>query len=224
VKQALIYLAESGAAPLPHVPQPLAMVLLDSVVEWGIDIVVLQLNRYDLWEVAPVPRSISGRIRETLSRGIRKLLLAAGNAVAVVILWIRRLHYRSPVLSPALQQALDAVRRESAIGTEQDLILRVSQLFIWLGTHRTVLVQATELIFGAVEEAENVLNMTGEKKKQLAEDLIWRVLGEMGFTSEPGIFAAILHSAIDLLIEMAVHFFNKRGAFQHRCHRAVSEA
>jgi len=222
VKRALMYLFESGSFSLPNVPRSLATLIVDSVVEWAIDVIVLQENGYDLWETTSVSASAPRRFWQMLKRTGRTLVLKLANLAAMVIDWIRNLLHPRPSLSPALKAALDAVDREAAIVKDQNLIVQCSRLFIWIGTHRATLVNATELVFGAVHEAETVLTMTGPEKKALARSLVWGVLKEMGFAPEPGILRSIIDSAIDLLIETAVHFFNKRGAFQHGLDRAAA--
>lgn len=127
-----------------------------------------------------------------------------------------------PTLSPALRAALEAVDREAAIVSEQNLIAQCSRLFIWLGSHRATLVKATELVLGAVQEAETVVAMSGQEKKELANNLIWGVLREVGFVPEPGLVRSIMNSAIDLLIETAVHFFKKHRSFKPGHTRAAA--
>lgn len=215
VKAVLKYLLESGRFSLPKLPQPLARLVLDSVIEWAIDLIVLQANRYDLWEIEPIPRSVRSRLWDAVKRATLAVVMRLANLLARFVDGVQRLLEPKPAISPALSAALAAIEREGAIVGQQDLIVRVSRLFIWVGTHRAELVNVSEVVFGAVEEVEFLLTMTGVEKKQFARDLIWSVLEEMGFAPRSGLLEAVMDSVIDLLIESSVHFFNKRAAFEH---------
>ena len=221
VKRTLLYLLESGRFSIPNVPQPLATLVVDSVAEWAIDVIVLQANSYDLWETSSADAGAANRWWQMLRRAGWTVVLKLANLAALAINWVRDVLRPRPALSPALKAALDAVEREASIVSEQNLIGQCSRLFVWIGSRRATLVNATELVFGAVQEAETVLAMPGPEKKELASSLIWGVLQEMGFMPEPGILQSIIESAIDLLIETAVHFFNKHGAFRHGADQAV---
>lgn len=215
VKQTLAYLIRSGRFSLPQVPQPLGGLLIAEVAGWAIDVVVLQANQYSLWAVEAQQESALSQIWARVKRALSALVIAIGDFLAKIFVWLRELFQSTPSISPALKGALDAVEREGVITREQSIIVSASRLFIWLGTHRTELVQATQIVFGAVQEAETLLTMSGPEKKQFARDLIWCVLEEMGFTPQSGILQAAMDSIIDLLIETSVHFFNKRAKFVH---------
>lgn len=215
VKQAVKYLLRTQHFPLPNLSPALESLLVDYFVDIAIDVIVLQTNSYDLWEVQTTP-SAGRRIWDTIQHKLLTAGMTLANLAARFLLWLRNLLLPQPALSPQLKAALDAIERESEIPREQDLLVDVSRIFIWLGTHRTELVRSTELVFGAVQEAEALLRLTGAEKKRLAHDIIWRVLEDMNFIPRDGLVAALIDSAIDLLIEMSVHFFNKRGAFEHR--------
>jgi hypothetical protein len=216
VKAALKHLLASGRFLAVTVPQPLARLLLDTFVEWAIDVIVLQANRYDLWEVEPINRAWLARFWEHLKRITLAVAIRVANLFARAVEAVQRLVEPKPTLSPALSAALAAIEREGAIVNHEGLVVRVSQLLIWVGTHRTELVQATEIVFGAVEEAEALISLSGAEKKQFARDLIWAVLEEMGFTPRSGLLEALMDSVIDLFIESSVHLFRKRGAFETR--------
>jgi hypothetical protein len=213
VKQTLSYLLRSRKFSLPNVPEPLMALLMDSLVDWGIDIVVLQANQYDLWEDEEVRISFFHKILDALKRVFMTVVVTVANNIAIAILFLRDRLQPRPVISPALRAAVDAILEEGEIPHEVPLVVRVSRLFIWLGTHRAEIIDATELIFGAVQEAETLINMSGPEKKEFARDVIWEVLEEMGLALRGGLAEAIMDSVIDLLIEFAVHAFNKRGAF-----------
>jgi hypothetical protein len=216
VKLAVDYLLRSGRFSMPNVPPAVASFVTDRVVGWAIDMIVLQTNRYGLWETTRVQPSLARRIWDAIQGTILSVGLVLANAAVRMAEWVTRIVHPRPALSPALKAALDAVAREGAIGSEQDLIAEVSRLFIWLGSHREELVQATELVFGAVQEIETLLHLTGAQKKLLAKDVIWDVLEQIGFAPQSGLLEAVVDSGIDLLIEVAVHFFNKGGVFEHR--------
>lgn len=214
VKQAVKYLLNKQKFSLPNLSPALKTLLVDYVVDFAIDVIVLQTNRYDLWEVE-ITASAGRRIWDAIRQKLLTVSMTLANVAARFLLWLRDSLELPPALSPQLKAALDAIQRESEVPREQDLLVDVTRIFIWLGTHRAEMVRSTELVFGAVQEAETLLNLTGPEKKQLAHDIIWRVLEDMNFIPPEGLVAALMDSAIDLLIETSVHFFNKRGAFQH---------
>jgi hypothetical protein len=215
VKQAMKYLLRTRRFSLPNLSPALQTLMVDYVVDVAIDVIVLQTNRYDLWEVETKPSS-GRRIWDAIQQTLLTAGMAVANLAARFLLWLRDLLQVPPALSPQLKAALDAIERESDVECEQDLLVEMSRIFIWLGTHRAELVQSTELVFGAVQEAESLFRLTGPEKKRLAKDMIWRVLEDMNFIQRDGLLGALMDSAIDLLIEVSVHFFHKRGAFEHR--------
>jgi hypothetical protein len=214
VKQAVTYLLRTGRFSLPSLSPAVQTLLVEHVVDVAIDVIVLQTNRYDLWEAESNPAP-GRRVWDALRQWLLKAGMILADLAGRLVGWLRNLLHPQPALSPELKAALDAIERESEIPHEQDLLVDISRIFIWLGTHRAELVRSTELVFGGVQEAESLLELTGAEKKQLAHDAIWRVLEDMNFRPGDGFLYALIDSAIDLLIEMSVHFFNKRGAFEH---------
>jgi hypothetical protein len=213
VKQTLSYLLRARKFSLPNVPEPLAGLLMDSLVDWAIDVVVLQANQYDLWEEEEQRISFFHKFLDAVKRIFMTVVIQVANRLATAIIFLRDRLQPRPVISPALRVAIDAILEEGEISHEEPLVARVSRLFIWLGTHKSEIINATELIFGAVQEAETLINMSGPEKKEFAKNVIWEVLEEMGLALRGGLAEAIMDSVIDLIIEFAVHAFNKRGAF-----------
>lgn len=215
VKKALKEIARSGKFSIPNFPPFMQRLLFDFGIDWIIDMVVLQTNRYGLWEVTPEPRDALhrwfGRAWVWLRDGTVRLFTSVAEVCA-------RIYYRlrpAMGLSPELRAALEAVEREGLIVSEQGLLENISRLIIWIGTHRDSLINSAELVFAAVQEAEMFGSLSGREKKEFAREAIWVVLEDFGFDPRSGLMTALLDAVIDFVIESSVHLFNKRNVFRH---------
>jgi hypothetical protein len=217
VKSAMRYLMQSGKFSLPNVPPALQPIVMDVVLDSVIDVIVLQLNQYDLWESPAADVSPAHIWWERFKSWFLKLFMWIGNTFGKLIAPLWEKLQAHPPLSPELRKALEAVEREGLIVGEDGILVEVSRVFIWVGTHRNSLLKTSELIFETVQEVENFMSMTGPEKKQFARDLVWTVIEDMGLAPQSGLLTALADALIDLAIESSVHLFHKHGLFQqHR--------
>ena len=215
VKEVVRYFMRNRRLNIPDVPQFLQPVIIDLVVDWSVDVLVLMANRYGLWvEKGSLTRSqtIFARFRLWLRKRIRLLIL--------FIPWlferIRRALQRPVVIPPEVKAAIDAVEREGLIISEGQLFHGVADLLMWVSSRRRTLMVLVEVVSAAVHEAEGYLSLSGPEKKAYARDLVLAVLDELGFAQRTGLLFAIIDSTINSAIEGSVHLFNKRGLFAHR--------
>lgn len=96
VKRTLIYLLESGSFSIPNVPRPLATLIVNTVVEWAIDVIVLQANSYNLWETSSVNTEAPNRFWQMVKGAIRTQLLKLANVAALIINWIGSVLHPTP--------------------------------------------------------------------------------------------------------------------------------
>jgi hypothetical protein len=216
VKAVMRYLLRSERIDVPCVPEFLEPLVIDMLVDWSIDAVVLVSNRHGLWgEVAqrPTPgRRLLTALAVQGRKFVRPLLRFLGWLANV----IHDMGRARVSISPDLKAALDAVEREGLLFNNGDSFLFLSNTLAWLGQHRKSIIASTELVFTAVQEAEKFISQSGAQKKAYARDLIFVVLTELGFVPRTGLLSAIIDSLISSGIEAAVHLFHKRNVFTHR--------
>ncbi len=215
VKEVVRYFMRNRRLNIPDIPQFLQPVIVDLVVDWSVDVVVLMANRYGLWvEKGSLTKSqtLFARFSLFLRRRIRRLFL--------FFVWlferIRKALQRPVVIPPEVKAAIDAVEREGLIISEGRLFHGVADLLTWVSTRRKTLLVLVEVVSAAVHEAEGYLSLSGPEKKAYARDLVLAVLDELGFEQRTGLLFAIMDSTISSAIEGSVHLFNKRGLFAHR--------
>jgi hypothetical protein len=216
VKNIFRYLLRSQRFALPNVPEYLRPFLVDVVVDWCVDVVVLLANQYGLWEL-PQPRQHTFRVFIAV---LWKWVQALFKPIWLAITWLfsRLWSLLQPriTLSPAALAAVRAVEREGLIVQPGNALTGAVRILAWVGSHRAQVIAMFELVFIAVQEAESYLSLSGPEKKAYARDLVLAVLDELGFRERVGLLFAIISSLIDGTIESAVHVFNKRGIFVHR--------
>jgi hypothetical protein len=213
VKEAIRYLMHDQHFALPGIPKLLEQVVIDTLVDWSVDGVVLMANRYGLWIDATKPQTGT---RPFLSR-VRQWLRQIWTVMFIFVAWlVAKISEKRATLSPDIKDYIDAVRQEGLIIEGPQFFKGVTDLFVWIGTHRPLLLSFLEIVFTAVQEAEGYLNLTGPEKKAYVRDLVLAVLDELGFQQRVGLFFGLIESTLESTIEGSVHIFNKRGAFSHR--------
>ena len=213
VREAILYLIHDEHLALPGIPKLLEQIVIDTMVDWSVDGVVLMANRYGLWtgatEAQPVTRPFFSRVRQYL-RQIWTFVFIFGAWLAA------KISEKRATLSPDIREYIDAVRREGLLIKGPQLFKGATDLIVWIGTHRTLLLSFLEIVFTAVQQAEGYLDLTGAEKKAYVRDLVLALLDELGFQQRVGLFFGLIESTLDSAIEASVHIFNKRGAFSHR--------
>jgi hypothetical protein len=214
VKEMVRYFMRNRRFNIPDVPQFLQPVIVDLIVEWSVDVLVLLANRYGLWvEKGSLTKtqSILARFLLSLRRRIMWLFL--------FIPWlferIRRALQRPVVIPPEVKAAIDALEREGLIISEGKIFHGVADLLVWVSSRRRTLLILVEIVSAAVQEAEVYIELSGPQKKAYARDLVLAVLDELGFEQRTGLLFAIIDSTINSSIEASVHLFNKRRLFSH---------
>lgn len=214
VKEVVRYLMRDRRFNIPDVPRSLQPVIIDLLVDWSVDVIVLMANQYGLWVEKGsgiVSRSIFARLGLQLRRGTRLLF--------VRLIWlyerIRQAFQRPFVIRPEVKAALEAVEREGLIVNQGQLFHGVADLLVWVSSRRKALMALVDVVSAAVHEAEAYLALSGPEKKVYARDLVLAVLDELGFAQRTGLLFAIIDSTINSSIDASVHLFNKRGLFSH---------
>jgi hypothetical protein len=218
VKEIVRYLLQTDRLDLniPNVPKPLQPVIVDILVGTLVDAVVSLANRYGTWvDVTPSPKSFHARL-VILASGVGRILAP----ITVPFAWLLgQIYYFFRVrvrLSTAVQSALDAIRRDSTLVDERQLVAGTLDTFVWIGNHHQQVIAAFELVSAVVQEAERFFEASGPEKKAYARDLIFAVLEDAGLKLQTGLMHAIVSALLDAAIDAAVRIFNKRGVFSHR--------
>jgi hypothetical protein len=213
VKEAIHYLIRDQHLALPGIPKLLEQVVIDTLVDWTVDGVVLLANRYGLWIDASKPQRGTRRFFSRVRQWLRQIWML----MFIFVAWlVAKISEQRATLSPDIKEYIDAVRQEGLIIKGPQFFKGVTDLLVWVGAHRTVLLSFLEIVFTAVQEAEGYLNLTGPEKKAYVRDLVLAVLDELGFEQRVGLFSGLIESTVESTIEASVHIFNKRGAFSHR--------
>jgi hypothetical protein len=214
VKEVVRHLMRDRKFDIPNVPRFLEPVIIDLLVDWTVDVVVLMANRYGLWVergTQTTSRSFFAILWLRLRRRVRLLFL--------YFLWLygraRQALQRPMIIRPEVKAAIEAVEREGLIVNQGQLFRGVADLLMWVSARRRALMVLVELVSAAVQEAESYLTLSGPQKKDYARDLVLAVLDELGFKQRTGLLFAIIDSTIHSSIEASVHLFNKRGLFSH---------
>lgn len=214
VKEVVRYLMRDHKFDIPNVPRFLEPVIINLLVDWTIDVVVLTSNHYGLWvekETHTTSRSFFAVLWLRLRRRVRLIFL--------FLIWlygrIRQSLQRPMVIRPEVKAAIEAVEREGLIVNQGQLFRGVADLLVWVSSRRKALMVLVEVVSAAVQEAESYLTLSGPQKKAYARDLVLAVLDELGFKQRTGLLFALIDSTIHSSIEASVHLFNKRGLFSH---------
>jgi hypothetical protein len=215
VKEVVRYFMRNRRLNIPDIPQLLQLVIVDLVVDWSVDVLVLIANRYGSWvEKGSLTRAqtIFAKFQLWLRRRIRVIFLY----IVWLIERIGRALQRPVVIPPEVKAAIDAVEREGLIVSEGQLFHGVAGLPVWVSLRRRTLMVLVEVVSAAVHEAEAYLPLSRPEKKAYARDLVLAVPDELGFAQRTGLLLATIGSTINSAIEGSVHLFNKRGLFTHR--------
>lgn len=213
VKGVLQYFMRNRSFDMPAVPKFLEPVVIEVVIDWSVEVVVLLANHYHLWvkEGSDKPRSLLANITLQLKRAA---LLVVG-LLFWVYLRIRKALQREVIISPEIKAAIDAVRREGLIVDHRELFKGVADLVVWISAKRRTLMMLVEVTSAAVQQVEIFGSLTGAQKKAYARDLVLAVLDELGFEQTTGLLFSIIDLTIQGSIEVSVNLFNKRGVFSH---------
>jgi len=217
VKSAVLYLVRRQNLKFPDVPDLLVPILMNALVDWVVDALVQQLNRFGLWvDTTPEPPTLGMRVALLLKgiwKGLKKVLWALAKPFVWLAVklggWLRP----EMPLSPELKSALEAVSREGLLSKGGQFLGWVFDVVRWVGEHREQLTALTDVAFEAVQEAETFINMPGPEKKAYARELILAVLEELGFRQRFGLLFSFIEVLIDAVIEVAVYLFRKHGIF-----------
>lgn len=214
VKAALIHLWIKEKVDLPNVPRFLEPLLIDVVISWVIDAIVLLLNRHDLWELEEhSPEWPGGGFVTAILLWLSKPFMAVGDWSARIG---QRRVSRKHRLSPEVKSAVEVIARE-APDSPYLLLSAGLGLVEWLGRHRRQVIAFIDVVSVATQEAEGFLEMSGHEKKQYARTLIFVLLEEDGFTFARFSFtSAIIDLGIDFAVDAVVRLFHKRNLFEHR--------
>lgn len=226
VKSAMVHLLIDQRLPTADVPSFLHPLVIETFVNIWIDSIVVVLNQHELWDNPP----LVGERVSLLTRILYYLRLAWQGfwrlpPVVALSNWVRdivrRIVLSQHPLAPAVERALDQVRRDGLFDLD-DAAQRFRNVLLWIQRHRQLLLALIELISIATEEAEAFAEMSGPDKKSYAISLIHAFLDEYGLAPADGSLAALVtDSVIDWGIDNLVSLFNRRGAFQHRHPRAA---
>jgi hypothetical protein len=212
--RAAIYKIVSGEEfRIPKVPRYLQPVIMEIVVDWCVEVIVVNANEFDLWDSSRPIKSWAGAIWALL--GIALQFLAP---LAEIFSWIYvQVRYKEP-LTPELEAAVQRVKATHLLSDKRAFLGSPTDLILFVADHGQQVAAATKLFFEVVHQAERFSTLSGPDKKAYARDVILGVLAELGFPVGPGLFGAIVTAFIDTGIESAWSIFDKRApeAFKHR--------
>lgn len=208
VKAAFRYLFKADKFKLPDIPVYLQPYLIDVVVDWSIDFVVVLSNENGLWETGEKPvRTIRGALGAGLCRLAKVTQPIWGRIVEFFAMIWEALQERT-VLTPELRRALD-----DAEGLVKDIragVGRAPELVVWVGQHRAQVTASFQIVSEAVQIAETLFASpnSGPEKKAYARNLIMSTLRALGSPLGSGLFGLIAEGFVDSLIDAAVKLFN----------------
>jgi hypothetical protein len=208
VKAAVLYMVKQEDQRIPRGKLLLAPGALEAVIDWGIDGLVLLLNRHQIWQLSQQERlqlSSWFRLRTRVAAILLNLLGVLYGLVAA----------RAQMLPQVRRIAEDTIRKQGA-----DLTSRVRNTFdflLWCMENRQQLLGLLDLVSTAAMEAESFLQMPGSEKKRYARELVLLALQQewSGWPATP-LWTEVVGSLVDLGIDVVVRLFNKRDLFAHR--------
>ena len=210
VMAAAHYLIEENPFAIPRVPQYLQAVILEVAVDWLVEIVYTETERYHLWtNVSPEPPSLMRTIRMAIKRlkdWTRPFWDFLANILARAYLALR---YSEP-LTPELKDAVDAVERNGFLIDKRDFFRGGVKTVLFIGQHGEQVIALSHLVFEAVRDAERFRSLSGPEKKQYAMDVVLTVLNDLGIPVDNGIIGAVVRSFASGAIESAVDIFSRR--------------
>jgi hypothetical protein len=222
VKAAISYLFKADKFDLPDVPPYLRPYVIDIVVDWSIEFVVVISNEHELWE--PGEERVRTSIRAAIGRALCWLAKVTepiwGRIVEFFAMLWEALQERT-VITPELQKALDNAVRAGLVKDMRAWVGRAPELVAWVGKHQDQVTAGFQLVSEAVQITETLFasSKSGSEKKAYARDLIMSTLRELGSPLGSGLFGLIAEGIIDSLIDAAVKLFNNfpetKPAFEH---------
>jgi hypothetical protein len=211
VKAAISYLIKADKFELPNVPVYLQPYVIDIVVDWSIDFVVVISNKNGLWEEGEehVRTSIGATIGEFLCQ-LAKLTQPIWGKILEFFAFLWEALQERTVLAPELKKALDQAVSAGLVKQIRAGVGRAPELVVWVAKNRAQVTACFELVSEAVQIAETLFASpkSGPEKKAYARDLIMSTLRELGSPLGSGLFALIAEGLIDTLIDSAVKLFN----------------
>jgi hypothetical protein len=219
VRAALYQIVSGEEFQIPKVPRYLQPVIMEIVVDWCVEVIVVNANEFELWDSSQPDKGWAGAVWAVLARLLK--LLAP---LATIFSWIYvQVRYKEP-LTPELQAAVDRVKATHLVSDKRALLGSPTDLITFVAQHSQQIAAGTKLFFAAVHQAERFVSLGGPEKKAYARDVILGVLAELGFPVGPGLVGAIVTAFIDSGIESAWSIFDKRApeAFRHRRRELVS--
>lgn len=206
VKAALVYLLESADARLPKSVLIVQGGVLEVVVDWLIDGLVLILNRRNLWQ-------LSGEDQLRMSHWFRLRL----RVVAILLGAFGRLYdwiIGRTAMLPQVRAIVDrtlAQRQGNLLVSVQD----AGDFAIWFIQNRSQLLALLDMVATATVEAEALVEMSGPQKQQYARELVLLTIDEAsGVHPLSPFWREISITMIDFAIDVVVKIFNKRGLFK----------
>jgi hypothetical protein len=213
VRAALYQIVSGEDFEIPKVPRYLQPVIMEIVVDWFVEVIVVNANEYELWDSREPDKGWMGSIWALLGMALN--LLAP---LAEIFSWIYvKMRYSEP-LTPELEAAVQRVKDTHLISDKRALLGSPTDFITFVAQHSKQIAAGTKLFFEVVHQAERFVSLSGPEKKDYARDVILGVLDELGFPVGGGLFGAIVTAFIDSGIESAWSIFDKRApeAFRHR--------
>jgi len=207
---------------LPMVPRWAEPLVIDGLVDIGIDFVVALNDRDNSWQHTKVRRS--GFLRrlwwslpllfaplKRLLRALVQPLLRLG--VRLYVAWAD-LRLRLAPIPPGLEQALKEV---DTSGVKRDIAALedfVTDQTDWLRNNRQRIMALLDLAADAAQEAEWYAGLDGPAKKAYATDLLLAVLADAGVKPMTALGDSLIRFGVDQVIEAVVLLMNKRGVLK----------
>jgi hypothetical protein len=215
VKTVVAYLIRTQRFNISRVPGYVQAVAIDVMADFAIDALVSVSNTHDLWAVdtrKPTISELYRRAKQAVGAVLRPLVAPLGRFAT----WLYfRLRYPAH-LSPALRDALAAVEKDGMIaGPSGGAVEEVMRLKLWVGENAQTLVALVQLASIVVQEVEGFLEAPGPEKKAYAKQVVFEVLGDLGFDSSNFFLSVKVEAGVDMAIDSIVHLFNKRNVFSH---------
>lgn len=211
-------LVRKSRLSLPMVPRWAEPLVIDGVVDIGIDFAVALNNRNDGWQLDEVaPGGLLQRLHwwfsmlsARLARGLGALLRPVLKCAALLYLAWTNLRLRLDPLPPDLEDMLAGI---DGTGIGRDLqALRdfVTAAASWLHENRERILAFLDLAADVTREAEWFGGLDGPDKKAYARQLLLAVLADMGVQIDSGLGAGLIRFGVDQLIEAGVVLMHGR--------------
>ncbi len=201
------FLREIGVFEIIHGSKFLEPLVIEFLVEWCIELVVLIKNEYGLWDHA---RKAVAFTDSYIPLAARQLLYPfikiGGHARSVWRSWRRSSSSSVLGLSEVTKRGGTLAYSENVL---RDLFNKNS--ILWMITHRQEVITSVSAAFIAVRETELYYELNGREKQKYARNLVYAALDEPNFVLRSLPASDFL---VTIAIEFAVRTFNKHGVFQ----------